>query len=84
MKILAEPRVLSADVAFITHEGATTGDDGLIPQVRLARRKKVQFDVDDERDTFFESCDAIRRDPGKLHVYEMPPAFDSTLVEGLS
>ena len=55
MKISVEPKVQSVDVAIITHGGATTGDDGLIPQVRLARRKKVQFDVDDERDTFFEA-----------------------------
>ena len=35
----------------------------------------MQFYVDIERDTFFEACDAIRSDPGKLHVYEMPPFF---------
>ena len=41
----------------------------------------MQFDVDTERDTFFEAHDAIRRDLGKFYVYEMPPIFYSTLVE---
>ena len=33
-------------------------------------------------DTFFEACDAIRIDLGKLHIYEMPHVFYSTLVAG--
>ena len=43
----------------------------------------MQFDVNIERDTFFEARDAIRRDPSKLIVYKMPPILYSTLVEGL-
>ena len=42
--------------------------------------KKVQFDVDDDRDTFFKARDTIRRDLGKFPVYEIPPVFNSTLV----
>ena len=70
------------DVLVITHGGLMVGDDGLIPQVQLDGKKKVQFNVDTKRDTFFEARDAIRRYSGKLFVYEMPHAFDSTLVAG--
>ena len=54
----------------------------MIPQVQLVGKKNVQFDVDVERDTFFEARDVIRRDPGKFPVYEMPLFFYSTLVVG--
>ena len=83
-KISVEPRVWFVDVAIITHRGAMTIDDGPITQVQLVGKKRVQFDIDDERDTFFEAHDAIRRDPGKLSVYEMPPFSYSTLVVGPS
>ena len=42
-------------------------------------RRKCSL-ISTQRETFFEACDAIRRDPGKLHVYEMPTGFDSILV----
>ena len=48
----------------------------------MARKNKVQFDVDVERDTFFEAHDVIRRDQVKFHVYEIPSIFYSTLVAG--
>ena len=37
------------------------GDDGPILQVILARKKKVEFDVNVEQDTFIEAHDTIRR-----------------------
>ena len=77
--ISAEPRTQDVDVAVVTRGGATTREDILIPQVRLAGKKKVQFDVNVEKDTFFEAQDKMSRNFGKLHVYEMPTAFDSTL-----
>ena len=60
------------------------GDDVPCPQIQLAGKKKVQLDVDAKRDTFFEARDAIGRNLGKLHVYEMPTTFDSTSVAGPS
>ena len=42
----------------------------------------MQFNVYGERDAIFESQDAIRRDPGKLPIYEMLHVFYSTLVAG--
>ena len=68
------------DVVVITRRGAKIGEYNLFPQIQLAGKKKVQFDVDAERDTFFEAHDAIRRDPGKLLVFDLPPIFYSTLV----
>ena len=47
-------------------------------------RKKVQLDVDVERDTFFDTRDTIKRDTRKMHIYEMPHVFYSTLVAGPS
>ena len=44
----------------------------------------MHFDIDTQRDTFFEACDAMRRDMGKLPIYGMPPIFYSTLLEGPS
>ena len=73
-----------ANVTVITHGGAMKGEDIPFPQIQLDGKKKLQFDVDAERDTFFEARYAIRRDPGKLFVYEMLNAFDSTLVAGPS
>ena len=67
-------------VLVITHGGARTRDDGPIPQVRLAAQEKVQFDVDTERDTFFDSRDSMKRYTGKFPIYEIPHVFDSTLV----
>ena len=54
------------------------------PKIQLTIKKKVQYDVDVDSDTFFEEHDAIRKDPGKLHVYEIPTNFYSTLVVGPS
>ena len=60
------------------------GDDILFPQIQLDGKKKVQFDVNDERAKFFESSDVIRRYTAKFHVYEIPTAFDSNSVVGPS
>ena len=82
VNISAEPRMQDADVAIITHGGVMTGEDNLFPHIWLARKKKVQFNVDVEGDTLFEPKDAIRRDIGKMMVYEMSHVFDLTLVLG--
>ena len=42
----------------------------------------MQFNVDAKKETFVEVDDAIRRDMGKLPIYEMPPIFYSTFVAG--
>ena len=43
------------DVVVVTRVGATTGEDGPFPQGWLIGKKKVQFDVNREKDTFFEA-----------------------------
>ena len=43
-------------------------------------RKKVQFDVENEKETFFDTRDILNKHMGKLHVYEMPPTFDLTVM----
>ena len=83
-KISAEPRTKDSNVAIITHGGVTAGDDSPFPRIWFDWKKKVQFDVDAERDTFFEAHNAIGRNPGKFHIYEMPIAFDSTSILGPS
>ena len=50
----------------------------------MAGKKKEPFDIATERDTFFEARDVIGRNPGKSHVYEIPPSFDSSLEVGPS
>ena len=44
----------------------------------------MQFDVESELDMFFEAHDTVRRDLGKLPIYEMSLVFYSTLVVGPS
>ena len=77
--ISVEPRTQDVDVAVVTRKGATIGEDSLIPQVRLAGKKKVHFDVTIEKHTFFEPQDEMHKNSDKLLVYEIPTAFDSTL-----
>ena len=67
------------DVTIITCGGTITGEYSLFPQVRLAKKKKVQFDVNPEKDTLFEAWDDLHSNSSKLAVYNMPIAFDSTL-----
>ena len=42
----------------------------------------MKFIINAEKDTFFEACDVIGRNPCKLPIYEMPTALDSILVVG--
>ena len=78
--ILAEPRTQDTDVVFITHVGAmkrrrwttSTNSDG--------GKENVQIGIDTEIEIFFEAHDAIKRNPIKLLVYEIPTAFDSTSI----
>ena len=79
-----KPRTQPIDVGIITRRGATTGDDGPILKVRLASQKKVQFDVDIDKDMFFEARDTIQRYPDNFIIYEMFPIFYSTLLAGPS
>ena len=62
----------------------TTGDYGPILQIIPVAQKKVQFDVDTKKEIFFDTRDSIKGDTSKFPIYEMPPNFDSTLVEGPS
>ena len=61
-----------------------TREDISHPQVWFSRNNKEQFDIDAEKDTFFEACDAIGRHLGKLPIYDMPTTLDSTLEAGPS
>ena len=47
-------------------------------------KKKVQFDIVTERDTYFEAREAIGRNPGKTPIFGMPSTFDSSLEAGPS
>ena len=40
----------------------------------------MQFDVDTEKEILFDARDIINRYTGRLPIYDMPPAFDLTLV----
>ena len=51
--ISTEPRTQDVDVAVITQGGVGTKYASLRPEIWLDAKKKVQFDVDVERDTFF-------------------------------
>ena len=82
--ILAEPQTKDVDVGIVTQGAVTTGEDGMWPQVQLARKKKAQFDVTTEKETFFEAHEALGRNPGKTPIFGMPYAFDSSLEAGLS
>ena len=79
-----QPRIQPADVGVITRGGATIGDDSPLPQIRLVARNKVKFDVNTEKITFLNVRDVIKMDTGKFPIHEIPPDFDSTLVEGPS
>ena len=54
------------DVTIITRGSTITGEYSLFPQVWLAKKKKVQFDVNPEKDTLFEAWDEMRRNLGKF------------------
>ena len=72
------------DVGIVTHAAVTTGDDGPWKQVWLAGKKKVAFDVVTEKDTFFEAKQAIKRNPSKLPIIDMPSTFDPSMEVGPS
>ena len=72
------------DVGVVTHVGATTREDGQWQQVQLAGKKKVEFDIVMEKDTFFEAKHAIRRNLSKLPIIDMPYAFDPSIEAGPS
>ena len=57
-------------------------DDGPIPQVQLEAQNNVQFDMDAERDTFFDARYTMKIDMGKFPIYEMTHVFYSTPVAG--
>ena len=57
--ISTEPRAQDVEITIVTHGGTTMGDEGPLPQVQLARKNKVMFDIVTEKETFFEMRDAI-------------------------
>ena len=69
------------DVVVVTCGGVTNWEDIPFQQVCLDRKKKVQFDVNIEKEILFEVPNVIRWNHGKLIVYEMPTNFYSTLEE---
>ena len=73
-----------ADVVVITCGGTSTGEDRSFTQIQLAGKKKVQLNFDHEKETLVEMHDVIRRDMGKLPIYEIPTSFDSTSIVGPS
>ena len=56
----------------------------MLPHIHPAARKKVQFDVENEKETFFDTRDILNKHAGKLHIYEMPPTLDLTMMLGPS
>ena len=64
--------------------GSTTRDDVPLPNIQLAAWKKVQFDIDVEKETFFDIRHIMNRNTGKFPIYDMPPTFDSTTIMGSS
>ena len=73
-------RTQPVDVGIITRGGATMGDDKPIPNIRLAARKKVQFDVDADKENFFDARDILNNNMCNSPIYEIPPTFDSTAM----
>ena len=47
--------------------------------MRLAGKKKVQFDIVAERDKVFEAREALGINAGKTPIFGMPSAFDWSL-----
>ena len=72
------------NVGIVTRPVATTGDDGPWQQVRLVDKKNVAFDIATEKDTFFGEKHAIRRNPSKLLIIDMPFYFDPSVEVGPS
>ena len=56
----------------------------MLPHIRPAAWKKVQFDVKNEKETFFDTRDILNKHTGKLHIYEMPPTLDLIVILGPS
>ena len=77
MTILAKPQTEDVDVGIVTQGGAMIKEYGLKPQVRLYSKKKALFDIMTKRDTFFEACEVLARNPGKTPIFGIPFAFDS-------
>ena len=47
--------------------------------MRLSGKKKAQFDIMIERDTFFKAREALGRNHGKKPIFGMPSPLDSLL-----
>ena len=56
------------------------GDDGPLINIRLEAQKKVQFNVDVEKENFFNTRDILNRNTGKFPIYEMRPNFYLTTM----
>ena len=72
------------NVAIVTCGGVMMGDDGPWTQVRLATRKKEEFDIATKKEAFFEMRDVIEQNLGKSPIYEIPSSFDLSLEAGPS
>ena len=56
----------------------------MLPHIHPVARKKVQFDVENEKETFFDTRDILNKHTDKLHIYEMPPTLDLIVMSGPS
>ena len=72
------------DVTIITRGGTITGEYSLFPQVWLAKKKKVQFDVNQRKTHYLKHGMRCVETWVSLPIYEMNTTFDSTFEEGPS
>ena len=80
--IQVEPRMKDVNIGFVTHAGATTGEDVPCQQVQFTGKKKVAFDITMEKDTFFKAKHEIERNLGKLPIIDMPSIFHPSVEVG--
>ena len=65
----------AVNIGIVTHASEITSDDGMHQQVWPIGKKKLAFEIVTEKDTFFGTKHVIRRNPGKLPIFDMPLAF---------
>ena len=58
--------------------GAMTKDNGPLLNFCPVAQKKVQFDMEMEKETFFKVNDTLTKDNGKVPIYKISLNFDST------
>ena len=79
-----EPRIQLVNVGVVTQGGVMEGFDGPMINILPTTLKAVQFDVNVEKESFFDIRDMLNKNTDKLTICEMPPVFDSTRSLGSS